>query len=165
MKFDIKSGVITAQDVFLLDVSDHEVLSNLFAQYLSESKIFPSDVTLAHFVLSIVSEKEIAKINKRFRRISKPTDVLSFPLWENSSWNDAPELWSNLPLGDIFICPAQVAKNAVDNSVTERQEMVLDLCHGFLHLLGHDHFDEEEKKVMWQEQDKLLTRFFNNEKY
>ena len=165
MKFKFVTGKVTASDNFALDETDIKLLSNIFEEYITENKILPSGVDAVQFVLSIVTEKEIARINKRFRHISKPTDVLSFPLWENSSWESAPELWSELPLGDIFICPSQVAKYAADNSVTVRQETVLDLCHGFLHLLGHDHIDKAQKEVMWREQDNLLTRFFeNNEK-
>ena len=165
MKFRILFAQDTAIDQFAITSSDIVALASVFEAYLGRNCTLPSDVEASHLVLSVVSEKEIAKINKRFRHISRPTDVLSFPLWEEPSWNDAKELFGDLPLGDIFICPEQVAKFAAENSTTELQETVLDLCHGFLHLLGYDHINDEQKEKMWHEQDKLLTEFFEkNEK-
>ncbi|MDO4218462.1 MAG: rRNA maturation RNase YbeY [Synergistaceae bacterium] len=162
MNFEIIEGEVTDSENFALDKSDLATLSRVFRDYLFVNDVLPSGVIAVQLVLSISSEKEMTKINKRFRHISRPTDVLSFPLWENSSWKNAPELWSELPLGDIFICPLQVRKCAEENLTSERQETVLDLCHGFLHLIGHDHLEESEKQIMWQEQDKLLARFFSN---
>ena len=160
MNFRVLIAQDTAIDQLAITLSEIETLASVFEKYLEQNAILTPDIAVSHLALSVVTEKEIAKINKRFRHISRPTDVLSFPLWEEASWNDAKELFGDLPLGDIFICPEQVAKFAAENSVTERQETVLDLCHGFLHLLGHDHLEEEQKKKMWNEQDKLLTRYF-----
>ena len=160
MKFKIILGQISAINELAITSNNIDGLASIFEDYLDQMSILPSGVEKANLVLSIVSERQISRINKRFRHISKPTDVLSFPLWENSSWCEAREMWSDLPLGDIFICPMQVAKFAQENKVTELCETVLDLCHGFLHLLGHDHIEGEQQKAMWQEQDKLLTRYF-----
>lgn len=162
MKFNILVGQSTALDDFALGEADLDLLANVFCDYLGKKEILPSGVVSAKFDLSIVTEKEIKKANKRFRHISRPTDVLSFPLWEHSSWEEVEELWCDLPLGDILICPSIVSAYAIENSVTARQETVLDLCHGFLHLLGYDHLDEDQKALMWLEQDKLLTRFFEH---
>lgn len=81
--------------------------------------------------LLFVDEEEMRKLNNRYRNIDKPTDVLSFPQQQ------APEIKSRI-LGSIVIC---------DTIAKERNESTKELlCHGLLHLLGHDH---EEDETAW----------------
>lgn len=82
----------------------------------------------------IVGEDKIHSLNKQFRNVDKPTDVLSFPIFDNLSFVIGN---SNIvSLGTIFVCPS-VAK--------KRGERIIDLIiHGTMHLIGYDHETEEE---------------------
>lgn len=77
--------------------------------------------------LVLVSDKEIRKLNRKFRRKDKPTDVLAFPMAEDGI------------LGDIAISRDTTARNAKKYGVTFRQELKRLVIHGTLHLLGYDH--------------------------
>jgi len=97
-----------------------------------ESKKITSDVILG---LEIVEKKEIKKLNKKFRKIDKPTDVLSFPIYEvTPKVADHPIL-----LGDIVICYEEMQKNAKLYNVTEETEFLKLISHSTLHLLGFHH--------------------------
>ena len=83
------------------------------------------------------------------------TDVLSFPMDELR----APEPGESArpgELGDIVICPEFAAEQAAAAGVSTEAELELLLCHGILHLLGHDHAEPEEHKVMFDLQAQLL---------
>jgi probable rRNA maturation factor len=83
-----------------------------------------------------------------------PTDVLSFPMDEMKpfSASKGPGI-----IGDIVICPQFAAKQAVSHSAEE--EISLLTVHGVLHLLGFDHAEEEEHKVMFGLQEKTLAEW------
>lgn len=84
--------------------------------------------------VQIVSPKEIQRLNKKWRQIDRPTDVLSFPLF--SSLAELPE--ADAPIGDLVICPEMVDPKHLDLKEC--------LVHGLLHLLGYDH---EGNKRAW----------------
>jgi len=83
--------------------------------------------------LAFVGKEEIKKLNKKFRKKNKETDVLSFELNENEC------------LGEIVICPEVVKDNAKKYRVTIKNEMLKMFIHGILHLCGYDH--EKSKKA------------------
>jgi len=82
--------------------------------------------------LAFVSKEEIKKLNKKFRKKNKPTDVLSFGLNQENF------------LGEIVICPEIVKENSLKYGIDFKKEMMRVFVHGILHLLGHDHPDEVE---------------------
>jgi probable rRNA maturation factor len=87
--------------------------------------------------ISFVSRSEMKKLNKKYRKKNKPTDVLSFSMKEGKL------------LGDVVICPSIAKVNAVKYGSTFRSEIARLVVHGLLHLLGYDHgkkmFDVQEK--------------------
>ena len=87
--------------------------------------------------ISFVTETEMADLHVRYLHEDGPTDVLSFPQGEDGL------------LGDVVICPAYAAR---DNDDLER-ELRLLVVHGVLHLLGHDHEDDEDRAAMWAKQE------------
>ncbi|MCK9578027.1 rRNA maturation RNase YbeY [bacterium] len=102
----------------------------------------------------IVSEKEIHKLNKQYRKKDKSTDVLSF-----GSVRDFLSVESFV-LPEIVICPEEVQKNAEEYKVSFKNELVKVLIHGILHLLDFDHEKcEEDAKKMFLKQDKYLAMF------
>jgi probable rRNA maturation factor len=104
--------------------------------------------------ITLVDEDEITKLHVQWMNLPGPTDVLSFPMDELKpfSASDGPGI-----IGDIVICPQFAAKQAVNHSTED--EISLLTVHGVLHLLGFDHVEEEEHKVMFGLQDKTLAEW------
>lgn len=102
--------------------------------------------------ITLVDEDEITKLHIQWMNLPGPTDVLSFPMDELKpfSASDGPGI-----IGDIVICPQFAAKQATKHSTED--EISLLTVHGVLHLLGFDHVEEEEHKVMFGLQDKTLA--------
>jgi len=103
--------------------------------------------------LSIVltDDKEIRTLNRTYRGIDHPTDVLSFDVHERD-----PET-GYLYLGDLIISLSHAAKQAQNGGHTLQEETQLLVVHGVLHLLGHDHATPEEKTTMWTAQAIILA--------
>ena len=104
--------------------------------------------------ITLVDEDEITKLHIQWMDLPGPTDVLSFPMDELKpfSVSDGPGI-----IGDIVICPQFAAKQAINHSTED--EISLLTVHGVLHLLGFDHVEEEEHKVMFGLQDKTLAEW------
>jgi probable rRNA maturation factor len=104
--------------------------------------------------ITLVDEDEITKLHIQWMNLPGPTDVLSFPMDELKpfSASDGPGI-----IGDIVICPQFAAKQAINHSAED--EISLLTVHGVLHLLGFDHVEEEEHKVMFGLQDKTLAEW------
>lgn len=86
------------------------------------------------------------------------TDVLSFPMDELRA-PGLGEVAEPGELGDIVICPQFASEQAAVAGVSAEAELELLLCHGILHLLGHDHAEPEEHKVMFELQAQLLEHW------
>ena len=85
-----------------------------------------------------------------------PTDVLSFPMDELRPPRDGEEPPLGM-LGDIVLCPTVTAAQAADSNRTPDDEADYLLIHGLLHLLGHDHAEPDEKKVMFDLNDRIIA--------
>lgn len=95
--------------------------------------------------LSIVDKETIHKLNKDYRNVDRETDVLSFPLDEEGFDNEGNPL---ILLGDIVICLDVAEDQAADFGHSLEREIMYLICHSTLHLLGYDHIEEDDKKVM-----------------
>jgi probable rRNA maturation factor len=97
--------------------------------------------TPAELSLRIVERDEIRALNRRYRDRDSITNVLSFPA----------ELPADLPfrhLGDVVICAGVVADEAAAQGIDSRAHWAHMVVHGVLHLLGHDHEEDAEAKIM-----------------
>ncbi len=123
--------------------------------------------------LLFVDEATIASLNERFLHKEGPTDVLSFPIEDEADRSGrSPDEGGTGPgsieadtgrlllLGDVVICPAVAARNAVEHGVTLDDEIALLVVHGILHLLGMDHEVEEEAERMERREQQLLSRYY-----
>ena len=132
-----------------------------------EKKYFKiTEATLLHLHLdfspvisiSIVDNKYIHKINKKYRGIDHETDVISFAFLDDDV-NREETLHSKemVPLGDIYISldKAKEQKEAYGHSL--ERELSFLYVHGLLHLLGYDHQNEEQEKIMFTLQDEILN--------
>ncbi|MFH1446273.1 MAG: rRNA maturation RNase YbeY [Chloroflexota bacterium] len=105
--------------------------------------------------LILTDDKEIQQLNKTFRGIDQPTDVLSFN-------NEYLDLDTGIPyLGEIIISypTAETQATQLGNLVSHELEFLL--IHGCLHLLGYDHTNEPDRKTMWQLQRRFLEILLN----
>jgi len=100
--------------------------------------------TNAELSVSFVTEEEMADLHLRYMAEEGPTDVLSFPL-------DEVDEEGVRVLGDVVVAPAVAARN---NPTDPASEMRLLVVHGILHLLGHDHEEEDERAAMWAIQER-----------
>lgn len=94
----------------------------------------------------IVNSDEIHEMNKQYRNIDRPTDVLSFEEFEDDY------------LGEIFICEEKVYEQALSYNHSNEREFAFLLTHGLLHLLGYDHINKEDEEKMFSKQDELLNK-------
>jgi probable rRNA maturation factor len=99
------------------------------------------------FELIVTDDEEIRELNRRYRGIDKPTDVLSFPL--------APA--PGAPLGSVVISADRAREVAQRLGHTPEDEFLLLFIHGLLHLLGYDH--ECDSGQMRQKERELIERF------
>ncbi len=106
--------------------------------------------------LSFVSAETIEELHLEWLQLPGPTDVMSFPMDELVVGTAAEPVLQGV-LGDIVICPSVAAAQAEGHSTDD--EILLLATHGLLHLLGHDHYEPEEKRVMFALQDELLSSF------
>lgn len=105
--------------------------------------------------VTIVSEKEIQALNKHYRGKDTVTDVLSFAA------NEASKGWfvnREVPpeLGQIYICFAQIKRQAREYHISPRHEFIRMVIHGVLHVVGYDHIKENDRKKMFSLQEKLV---------
>lgn len=108
--------------------------------------------------ITFVDEKAMGELHEEWMDLEGPTDVMSFPMDELREGREG-ELAPEGLLGDIVICPTVAARQARIAGHSSEEEMLLLLTHGILHLLGYDHVEPEEERVMFTLQRKLLLTF------
>ena len=96
--------------------------------------------------ITLVNDKQIHKLNKQYRGMDKPTNVLSF------------ELGDDLLLGDIFISLDTVKKEAKQAGISVQEHTAHMVVHGILHLLGYDHLDDKQAKIMESKEIQILKK-------
>ncbi|MGL5439461.1 MAG: rRNA maturation RNase YbeY [Filifactoraceae bacterium] len=112
----------------------------------------------AEVSLSFVSNDEIKKINKKFRKKDTKTDVLSFPLNVRSEiveFSKKREI-EYVPLGDIIISLEQAQEQSIEYNHSLDRELLYLVCHSMLHLLGYDHMTIEDRELMREKEDVIL---------
>ena len=112
---------------------------------LARATLLGEGIGDAELSISLVTEEEIAGLHERYLHEAGPTDVLSFPLDDEAGEDGLRQL------GDVVIAPAIAARTNPDDPAAELR---LLLVHGILHLLGHDHMDDEERAEMWARQER-----------
>ena len=107
--------------------------------------------------LSIVTNDEIHDINKQFRNIDSPTDVLSFPqlTFEEGEEADVNEN-GEIVLGDIIISMDRAKEQAEEYGHSLKRELAFLSVHSMLHLMGYDHMVPEEEEDMFRRQKEIL---------
>lgn len=124
------------------------------------------EVTSGEVALTFVDDEEIQALNKAYREKDKPTDVLSFPQWEDNDdemtivydEDDAPEEDAEM-IGDIVISLQTAKRQAEEFGHSLEREVCFLFVHGFLHLIGYDHEEgDAEEAEMFAKQDEILQK-------
>ena len=146
-----------------LDFDYEEVIKTVISKTLeTENCPYETEVNVL-----LTGNEEIHEANKEFRGIDRPTDVLSFPMVDYevpsdfSCVDENPESYLNpetdeLLLGDIMISVDKVYEQANEYGHSPKREFAFLIAHSMLHLLGYDHIDEAERKVMEVKQEAIL---------
>lgn len=111
----------------------------------------------------------IKEINSLHRGIDSPTDVLSFPMCDFETIGNFDSLEDNpleyfnqdtgeLMLGDIILNIDRIQSQAIEYGHTKRREAAFLVAHSMLHLFGYDHIDDEERIIMEEKQEEILTK-------
>ena len=111
--------------------------------------------------ITLTNPENIHKINKEYRNIDRATDVLSFPMFEkneieivcNTDLNGMKEV-----LGDVIISIEQVQNQAKEYGHSFERELAYMAVHGFYHLMGYDHMEENDKKEMREKEENILSK-------
>jgi len=114
--------------------------------------------------VTLVTDKMITRLNRIHRKISKITDVLSFPLTEQRPGKKLTYGKSDLSeagrvcLGDIVLCLPQALRQAREYGHGLEREIAYLTSHSVLHLLGYDHIEEDDKKLMRKREEAVMNK-------
>lgn len=107
------------------------------------------------FNVIIVDNEEIHKINREYRNIDRPTDVISFALEDDDTFIKMDKRI----LGDIYISIDKAKEQAEEYGHALLRELCFLTIHGILHLLGYDHMKKDEEEIMFGLQERILTEY------
>lgn len=135
------------------EITDNGLYENYDYLYdVLDAALKHENVSNAIFSVVFMNDEEIHEMNRDYRGVDRVTDVISFAFEDNNDlvYNDIRML------GDIFICIPQMKRQAIEYGHSERRELAFLAVHGILHLLGYDHMNEEDEKVMFALQELIL---------
>lgn len=143
---------------------DYEETARCVAEAVLRAEGFPYE---GEVDLVLTSDEEIRRVNREFRGIDAPTDVLSFPAvpfeepgglkilaGDEAAYKD-PDT-GNIILGDIMISVPRVISQADAYGHSVKREYAFLVAHSMLHLLGYDHMEEAEAQIMEEKQENIL---------
>lgn len=133
-----------------------EIVKKVISQCFREEKLENSKLSIT---ITLTTPEDIQKINKEYRNIDKATDVLSFPMFEKDELDEKIQkkdfTYEDI-LGDIVISIERVEEQAKEYEHSFEREFSYMLVHGFYHLMGYDHIQEEDKIIMRPKEEKIL---------
>ena len=140
------------------DKSYEEIIKKVITECFYEEEL---DKTKLYIEITLTTPKNIRNINKKFRGIDKETDVLSFPMFEKEDIEEG--LKNNKfniedALGSIVISIQRVKEQAEEYGHSFERELSYMIVHGFYHLMGYDHIQEDEKQQMRTKEENILNK-------
>lgn len=115
--------------------------------------------------ITIVTDEEIHALNKQYRGVDRPTDVLSFALDEGEEEPAIQDSEAVHLLGDIIISAPKAVAQGEEFGHGLQREMTYLAVHGILHLLGYDHMEEHDKAAMRKEEEAVLREMDLSEEF
>lgn len=155
-----KLNIDIAEDGWLEKLPEVEKLSeDIFAEVISELKPeWLEGKKEVNINLSLSDDEEIRQLNFEFRQLDKPTNVLSFANIDDEEFDAYLKRNEEIELGDIIIALQTMVEQSAEQEISLHDHYCHILIHGFLHLLGYDHIEEEEAKEMECEEINLLKK-------
>lgn len=152
-----------------LDTSVSNIIENVDLTKKIESIVHlalkEENIDVPHVFVSIaaVSSDKIREINNKYRNIDNSTDVLSFPIFEKYELENISKLENGkkpkeIELGDIILCIDVIKEHAKEYGTGIYREVLYMITHATFHLLGYDHMVDDEKKVMREKEEKILSK-------
>ena len=145
-----------------LDIEENkkyeETIKKVLEQCFKQEKLENSKLYVS---ITLTNPENIHKINKEYRNVDRETDVLSFPMFEK---NEIDQKIKNNNfehedvLGDIVISIEKVKEQAKEYGHSFERELAYMLVHGFYHLMGYDHIEEKDKKIMREKEEIILSK-------
>ena len=127
------------------------------AEYAVESENMHNlDKKRCEISVTFVDLDKIHELNKQYRGVDKPTDVLSFPQFDDLE-EEIPEV-CEICLGDVVICEQKAREQAEEFGHSFERELVYLFTHSVLHLLGYDHMEDDEKKAMREREEEIMKQ-------
>ncbi len=137
---------------FILDKTHIDLIESVVKETLDYENFYDN----CEISFSLVENNEIKKINKKYRGIDSPTDVLSFPLIDFNC-DKIKHDDKIIILGDIIISIDKLKEQSKEYGHSFERELAFLTAHSMLHLLGYDHEDPAEEAVMFKKQDEILN--------
>lgn len=148
-------------EIIYQDIEEKEEYENVVEKVLtkcfSEENLENSKL---YITITLTTPEHIKAINSQYRNVDKATDVLSFPMFEKEELDKMIEEQNFMQedvLGDIVISIEKVEEQAKEYEHSFERELSYMLVHGFYHLMGYDHIEEEDKKIMRPKEEKILN--------
>ncbi|ADQ46283.1 protein of unknown function UPF0054 [Caldicellulosiruptor kronotskyensis 2002] len=149
--------------IFIQNQQDKVDIDQHISKIIEESIVNTIKVFLEeeNFEISvfIVDNSFIKELNRNYRNVNKETDVLSFPIFEFKNGKlleDIVIMEDEIPLGDIVISIEKAAQQAKEFGHSLEREIAYLTVHSVLHLLGFDHIEEDDRKVMREYEEQIL---------
>lgn len=138
-----------------------KLIENVVNACFKEEKL---ENTNMYLNIILTDPENIRQTNKKYREIDNPTDVLSFPMFEKDEIQEIikksqkEKIKINEVLGDIMVSIPRVKQQAAEYGHSTTRELAYMIVHGFYHIMGYDHMNEEEKKVMREKEENILNK-------
>lgn len=150
-------------EVLFLDIEEKKELID-FAENVLKTCFKEEKIEKLNFYLSVTltNPEQIHKLNKEYRNVDRATDVLSFPMFEKEEIDEivSKQIKNPIPevLGDIVISIEKVKEQANEYGHSFERELSYMLVHGFYHIMGYDHIEEEDKVKMRAKEEVVLSK-------
>lgn len=134
-----------------------EIINKVIDECFKHEKL---DQLKLYISITLTVPSKIQQANKQYRNIDKATDVLSFPMFEREEIQNLISKKYEVKdiLGDIIISIPKVEEQAEEYGHSFERELSYMCVHGFYHLMGYDHIDENDKKEMRAKEDEILNK-------
>lgn len=147
-------------EIEFLEIEENNTYSDLINRVITKCfEVENLQKTKLYISVTLTTPEQIRKINKKFRQVDKETDVLSFPMFEKEEIlqfkKKEPEFEETL--GDIVVSVDRVKEQAKEYGHSFERELAYMIVHGFYHIMGEDHMEEEEKVQMRAKEEHVLV--------
>ena len=146
-------------EIEYLDFEKNEEYEKVVQKVLTECfKVEVLENSKLYISITLTNPENIRKLNNEYRNIDKETDVLSFPMFEKEEIDSIRNFEYEEALGDIIISIERVKEQAEEYGHSFERELAYMVVHGFYHLMGEDHIEEDDKKIMREKEENVLSK-------